>query len=99
MYFWYDELAALAFARRALSSRGESSALTRAAFLMDFARMPKRRVERVSASLYDDGEQLMMSVVRELPPRDSCRIRVSLESRYGMCFALRGASCQTHIRY
>lgn len=26
----------------------------------------------------------MMSVVREFPPRDSCRIRVSLESRYGM---------------
>lgn len=51
MYFWYDELAALAFARRALSSSGESSALTRAEFLMDFARIPKRRVERVSSSL------------------------------------------------
>ena len=27
----------------------------------------------------------MISVVRELPPSDSCRILVSLESLYGMC--------------
>jgi hypothetical protein len=87
MYFWKPELAVFAFWRRALSSKGESSALTRALFLMLFARMPKRSVESVSASLYDDGEQLMTSVVRELPPSDSCRMRVSFESRYGMCFA------------
>jgi hypothetical protein len=40
-----------AFLRSALSSAGESSALTRALFLIDLARMPKRRVEMVSASL------------------------------------------------
>lgn len=38
---------------------------------MDLARIPKRSVERVSASLNEAGEQLIMSVVRELPPRDS----------------------------
>ena len=81
MYFWYVELAAFAFARSALSSSGDSSALTRAVFLMDLARIPKRRVDSVSASLYAEGEQLIMRVVRELPPSDSCRIRVSLESR------------------
>ena len=55
----------------------------RALFLMLFARMPKRKVERVSASLYSHGEQLMMSVVRELPPSDSCRIlQVKQVQRY-----------------
>lgn len=81
MYFWNEVFATLALVSRFLSSAGESSALTRAEFLMDLARIPNRRVERVSASLYDDGEQLMIKVVRELPPRDSCRIRVSFESR------------------
>ena len=46
-----------------------------------FARSPKRRVERVSCMLYDEGDALMISAVRELPPRDSCSTRVSLESR------------------
>ena len=39
--------------------------------------------------MYDDGEQLMMTVVRALPPSDSCKSRVSLLSRYGMCFDCR----------
>lgn len=51
IYCWYLVLAAWAFARRPLSSRGESSALTRAVFLIDFARIPKRSVDSVSASL------------------------------------------------
>lgn len=71
----------LALDNMPLSSVAESSALMRAVFLIDLARMPKRNVPRVSDSLYDDGEQLMMRVVREFPPRDSCKIRVSLESR------------------
>ena len=87
IYFWYDVLASWAFWSNPLSSSGESSALTRAVFLIDFARMPKRSVESVSDSLYDEGEQLIIRVVREFPPKDSCRIRVSLESRYGICFA------------
>lgn len=32
---------------------------------------PNRSVDIVSESLYEDGEQLMMSVVFELPPNDS----------------------------
>ena len=52
---------------------------------MDLARTPKRKVLMVSESLKEDGVQLMIKVVRELPPRDSWSIRVSLESRYGMC--------------
>jgi hypothetical protein len=51
IYFWYLALAAVAFPSRPLSSSGDSSALTRAEFLMDLARIPKRRVESVSASL------------------------------------------------
>jgi hypothetical protein len=65
------------------NSAGDISVLTRALFLILFARIPNRRVERVSASLNDAGEQLMIRVVRELPPRDSCRMRVNFESLYG----------------
>jgi hypothetical protein len=48
-------------------------------------RLPNSSVDLVSASLKLAGEQQMMMVVRALPPRDSCRIRVSFESLYGMC--------------
>lgn len=41
---------------------------------------PNIRVDLVSASLYTDGEQQMMIVVRQFPPRESCRIRVILLS-------------------
>jgi len=44
---------------------------------------PKSRVDFVSDSLYDAGEQQMIIVVRALPPRLSCRIRVNLLSLYG----------------
>ena len=44
---------------------------------------PNMRVDLVSASLYTEGEQQMMMVVRQLPPRESCRMRVILLSRYG----------------
>lgn len=43
----------------------------------------------VSASLYELGEQFMMTVVRAFPPSDPCSSRVSLESRYGMSFDCR----------
>lgn len=33
------------------------------------------------------GDTLMLSTVRALPPSEFCSNRVSLESRYGMCFA------------
>ena len=81
MYCWNVAVAACDFLSNALSSVGESSALTRAEFLIDFARIPKRRVDSVSDSLYEAGEQLMIKVVLELPPSDSWRIRFSFESR------------------
>ena len=42
---------------------------------------PNCRVDFVSASLYDAGEQQITMVVLALPPSDSCKIRVSLLSR------------------
>lgn len=52
---------------------------------MWYYRLPNSRVDLVSASLKLAGEQHIMIVVRAFPPRDSCRIRVSFESLYGMC--------------
>ena len=46
--------------------------------------LPKSRVDLVSDSLKDAGEQQIIMVVRALPPRDSCKIRVNLESLYGI---------------
>lgn len=51
MYLTKEELVAFALCSSALSSSGESSALTRAEFLMDLARIPKRSVDSVSCSL------------------------------------------------
>ena len=68
-----------------LSSAALSSWLIWALFSIFFALMPKRRVERVSVSLYEDGEQLMTRVVLEFPPKLSWSNLVSFESRYGTC--------------
>lgn len=46
--------------------------------------LPKSKVLLVSLSLKDAGEQQMTIVVLALPPSDSCKIRVSFESLYGM---------------
>lgn len=43
--------------------------------------LPKSKVDFVSDSLKLAGEQQMIIVVLALPPKDSCRILVSLESR------------------
>ena len=42
---------------------------------------PNSKVERVSSLLYSEGEQQMMIDVRQLPPSESFKIRVILESR------------------
>ena len=47
--------------------------------------MAKRSELCVSGALSAEGEQATSIIVFELPPRDSCRIRVSFELRYGMC--------------
>uniref|UniRef100_A0A672IBL8 Secreted protein n=1 Tax=Salarias fasciatus TaxID=181472 RepID=A0A672IBL8_SALFA len=72
-------------------SSAVSSRFTDTVFLMVLALKQNKRpsdvtkhcVDLVSASLYTDGEQQMMMVVRQFPPRESCRIRVILLSRYG----------------
>lgn len=75
---------ATVFFSSALSSAGDISTLTRALFLIDLARIPNRRVDSVSDSLYDAGEQLMMSVVREFPPSDSDSYQLCTISRYSL---------------
>ena len=63
-------------------------------FLLDFLenefddpyRVPNKSVERVSSRLYSDGEQQIIIDVLQLPPSESFKIRVILESRYGTCF-------------
>lgn len=72
------------FSNRLFHSSAVSSSLTLTTFLTVLARLPNSSVDLVSDSLKLAGEQQMTMVVRALPPRDSCRIRVSLESRYGM---------------
>lgn len=44
---------------------------------------PNSSVDLVSASLKEEGEQQMTMVVRQFPPRESCRILVILLSLYG----------------
>lgn len=56
--------------------------------------LPKSNVDFVSDSLKLAGEQQIIMVVRALPPRDSCKILVSLESRYGMWVLLPSASAE-----
>ena len=65
------------------SSCNENSLLTLALFLICLALCPKRSVDLVSSSLNTEGEQAMINEVLELPPKDSCRRRVSFESLYG----------------
>lgn len=44
---------------------------------------PNSSVDLVSASLKEEGEQQMTMVVRQFPPRESCKILVILLSLYG----------------
>lgn len=46
--------------------------------------LPNSKVDFVSDSLKLAGEQHITMVVLALPPKDSCRILVSFESRYGI---------------
>jgi hypothetical protein len=48
----------------------------------------------VSDSLELAGEQQMTIVVLALPPKDSCRILVNFESRYGMWVLLPAARAE-----
>lgn len=66
--------------RRSLYSPIDTSLLILGLFFISLARLPNLRVEIVSASLNMEGLQVIMRQVFELPPRDSYRTRVSLES-------------------
>mmetsp|Transcript_19 Transcript_19/g.33 ORF Transcript_19/g.33 Transcript_19/m.33 type:complete len:237 (+) Transcript_19:1309-2019(+) len=85
MYFAWMSMAFSAFCSNASSSSTVRAWLTTALFWIAFARLPNRSVLRVSCALNELGETLMTSQVLALPPRDSWSMRVSLESRYGMC--------------
>ena len=70
--------------RSFLYSPAVLSAFTLGLLRSRFARVPNLRVDSVSGTLYDDTDAVTIRAVLALPPRESWRSRVSLESRYGM---------------
>jgi hypothetical protein len=52
---------------------------------MFLALAPNRHVDSDASMSFRPGERQMTSVVRLLPPRESCNMRVSFEDRYGTC--------------
>ena len=56
-------------------------------FFIFYAFDPYLRVLRDSCLFWTCGETVTIMHVFELPPRESARIRVSLDSRYGKCWA------------
>ena len=71
--------------RRLLMRATRGSWLTTALFLMRLARWAKRSDEMDSAPQILAGVTLQIITVTALPPRLSCRRRVSLDDRYGIC--------------
>lgn len=69
-----------ALSNKNLSSCKDISLFIFGLFLIYLARLPNLRVEMVSASLYIDGLHVIIKHVLELPPKDSYRTLVSLES-------------------
>mmetsp|Transcript_1429 Transcript_1429/g.5628 ORF Transcript_1429/g.5628 Transcript_1429/m.5628 type:complete len:278 (-) Transcript_1429:895-1728(-) len=67
------------------------SSFTRASFLMFFALLANLSVESDSTNASSAGLIIAIIVVLQLPPRLSSRMRVSLESLYGMCCLPRGS--------
>ena len=61
----------------------EYSLLTLALFFMLLALVPNLSVLKVSWSLKECGEHVTIRHVLELPPRDSDKILVNFDSRYG----------------
>ena len=54
-------------------------------FLILRARSAYRNVEIVSSKFVSAGDTQAIIKVCEFPPKESCKSRVNLESRYGMC--------------
>mmetsp|Transcript_52670 Transcript_52670/g.146234 ORF Transcript_52670/g.146234 Transcript_52670/m.146234 type:complete len:205 (+) Transcript_52670:1499-2113(+) len=67
------------------------SSLMRASFLIFLARLANLRVDSDSTIASNAGDIMAIMVVRQLPPRESSRMRVSFESRYGMWLRPRGS--------
>ena len=49
-------------------------------FFIFFALSPNLNVDKDSLSLYIEGEQVIIKHVFELPPKDSCKTLVNLDS-------------------
>ena len=73
-----------AWPRAIIRSFADLSAFYFTLFFMLLALLPNRIVESVSRSLYLLYEQVITRQVYEFPPSDSCKMRVSFESLYGM---------------
>jgi hypothetical protein len=68
-------------ARKSDVSTAAGSTFTRGWLRISLTRIAYRSVEAVSSLLADDGDTQAMTRLRELPPRESCSSRVSLDSR------------------
>mmetsp|Transcript_42921 Transcript_42921/g.86774 ORF Transcript_42921/g.86774 Transcript_42921/m.86774 type:complete len:269 (-) Transcript_42921:160-966(-) len=67
------------------------SSFTFASFLMFLARFANFRVLKLSAKASNAGLIMAIMVVRQFPPSESSKMRVSLLSRYGMWLRPRGS--------
>ena len=86
MYFKYVYGWVFYKSERPVKRVGGGSRVVDEGLLNGTDRCPKSSVDLVSDSLYEAGDEQMTMTVRAFPPRDSCKILVSLLSRYGMCF-------------
>mmetsp|Transcript_22175 Transcript_22175/g.48668 ORF Transcript_22175/g.48668 Transcript_22175/m.48668 type:complete len:239 (-) Transcript_22175:836-1552(-) len=80
-----------------LSSRMSTSSRILVVFSIFSARCPNCSADDVSLMCARSGEMLTMREVRAVPPKESLRRRVSLESRYGMCAGLGSVSEYMHL--
>lgn len=70
-------------ARRSVGSSAVGSVLAEGVLRIYFARSAYLSVPKVSSRLLSSGETNTTSRVRILPPSESCKRQVNLESRYG----------------
>lgn len=75
-----------------LSRVSLGSSLTLGWFLMRLALSAYLKVDKVSSYEDEDGEMFAIMHVFTLPPKESCKSLVSLESRYGTCLLLPSTS-------
>ena len=59
--------------------------LTFAVFVTSLAHVAKNKVFLDCSTCVRAGLMVQMMAVLAFPPKESCKIRVSFESRYGMC--------------